>query len=287
MIGMSQANLVEPWRIEMNREIKAEIQNYKDVKVIFADAAQNSEKQVKDVERLMKQGIDLLIISPNEVKLLAPIVNKAFKSIPVIVLDRDDPDFNHTLYIGPDNEMIGKQAGDFVVDLLGGKKGNVVEVQGLSDSPPVIGRSRGFLQVISQHPNIHLIDTIVADWLRDKSEDQLKQRFVTYPQIDVIFAHNDDMALGAYLAATKLRIKHIQFVGIDGLPGAEGGIQLVNNGILAGTFTYPTGGKDAIKYAMKILNKEVNIPKRVTLQSSKITPRLSIHSISSLINMMK
>ncbi|NHW38234.1 substrate-binding domain-containing protein [Paenibacillus aceris] len=271
MIGMSQANLVEPWRIEMNKEIKAEIQNYSDVKVIFADAAQSSEKQVSDVERLVRLGIDLLIISPNEVTLLAPIVNKVYKTIPVIVLDRDDPDFNHTLYIGPDNELIGRQAGQFVVDLLAGKEGNVVQVEGLSESPPVIGRSRGFLQVISQHPNIHVVDTIVADWLRDKAEDQLKQRFVTYPQIDVIFAHNDDMALGAYLAASKLRIKNIKFIGIDGLPGSEGGVQLVNNGVLAGTFTYPTGGKDAIQYAMKILNKEDKIPKKVTLQSRIIT----------------
>ncbi|NOV01145.1 substrate-binding domain-containing protein [Paenibacillus sp. LMG 31457] len=271
MIGMSQANLVEPWRIEMNKEIKTEIQNYKDVKVIFADAAQSSEKQVSDVERLVRLGIDLLIISPNEVALLAPIVNKVYKIIPVIVLDRDDPDFNHTLYIGPDNELIGRHAGQFVVDLLAGKEGNVVQVEGLSESPPVIGRSKGFLQIISQHPNIHVVDTIVADWLRDKAEDQLKQRFVTYPQIDVIFAHNDAMALGAYVAASKLRIKDIQFIGIDGLPGSEGGVHLVNTGVLAGTFTYPAGGKDAIQFAMKILKKEDNIPQKVTLQSRIIT----------------
>lgn len=270
LIGVSQANLTEPWRIQMNREIREEASGYSRMKVIFTNAGQRTDTQIQDVERLMKQGIDLLIISPNEVNRLTPIVNEVYRSVPVIVLDRDDPGFNYTLYIGPDNYRIGRQAGQLIVDLLGGRPGNIVEIQGPSDSPPAIGRSKGFREVIADHPNLTLIDSIVADWLRDKAEDRLKLKFPVYPKINVIFAQNDAMALGAYRAASKLRIPDILYVGIDGLPGPEGGVQLVKDGILTGTFTYPTGGKEAIQYAMKILGKEDNLPRRMILESKSI-----------------
>ncbi|WP_314589312.1 substrate-binding domain-containing protein [Paenibacillus terrigena] len=271
LIGMSQANLVEPWRVQMNHEIKSESQQYTEMNVLFEDAAQSSEKQVKDVEKLLAQGIDLLMISPNEVEALKPIVNRAAEKIPVIVLDRDDPGYNYSLYIGPDNYAIGQQAGQFVVSLLGKQGGNVIEIQGFSDSPPAVGRSKGFREVLSEHDNIHIVDTIIADWMRDRAEDKVKEVITRYPKVDVIFAHNDAMAQGASIAAAKLRIQGIQFVGIDGLSGANGGIQLVRMGVLTGTFNYPTGGKVAVQYAMKLLDHEKGLPRRVTLSSERIT----------------
>ena len=174
LIGMSQANLIEPWRIKMNEEIREEAAKYEDVRVIFTDAAQKSDKQIKDVEELLQEGIDLLIISPNDSAALTPVVTKAYKSIPVIVLDRAVEGYDYTLYIGPDNKLIGKQAGKFVADLLGDKGGNVIEIEGLSGSPPVIARNEGFQEAIGQG-NIKVIDRIAADWQRDKAEDVLKE----------------------------------------------------------------------------------------------------------------
>jgi galactofuranose transport system substrate-binding protein len=274
LIGMSQANLGEPWRVVMNKEIQKEASKYKDLKVIFTDAAQNSQKQVKDVEKLLGYGIDLLMISPNEAEPLTPIVQKAYKSIPVIVIDRDIISDDYTIFIGADNELIGKQAGQFIVKLLGLKGGNVVEIQGLPGSKPAKDRSKGFREVISNYKDIKITDTIVADWLRDKAEDEVSKRIKNYSNVDVIYSHNDPMALGAYRAAGKFGLNNIKFIGIDGLSGPDGGKQMVKDGILKATFTYPTGGKEAVQYAIKLLKGEKGLPKRVTLKSSEITEKI-------------
>jgi simple sugar transport system substrate-binding protein/ribose transport system substrate-binding protein len=268
---MSQANLGEPWRVVMNSEIMEEAAKYKDIKVIFTDAAQDSQKQVKDVEKLLGYGIDLLMISPNEAEPLTPIVKEAYESIPVIVIDRDLEGEDYTMFIGANNELIGKQAGQFIVELLGQKGGNVVEIQGLPGSKPAQDRSKGFREAITGYENIKIADTVVADWLRDKAEDEVNKRIRNYSNVDVIYAHNDPMALGAYMAASKFGNNNIRFVGIDGLLGNEGGIQMVKEGILEATFTYPRGGKEAVQYAIKLLNGEKGLPKRITLESNAVT----------------
>jgi len=221
----------------------------------------------------MGLGIDLLMISPNEAEPLTPVVEKAYKSIPVIVIDREIEGDNYTMFIGADNREIGKQAGNFIVELLGDKGGNIVEIQGLPGSKPAKHRSEGFREVVLQHGKINIIDTVVADWLRDKAEDEFSKKLKNYSRVDLVYAHNDPMALGAYRAAGKLGISNIKFIGIDGLPGPEGGIQMVKDGILESTFTYPTGGRDAVQYAIRLLNREKDIPKRLTLESNEITNR--------------
>jgi ABC-type sugar transport system substrate-binding protein len=271
LIGVSQANLGEPWRVSMNRDIQEEAAKHKEVRVIFTDAAQNNQKQIHDVETLIKQGIDLLIISPNEAKPLTPIVQSAYRKIPIIVLDREIESSDYTLFIGADNRLIGYNAGQFVSQLLGDRGGNVVEIEGLLGSTPAADRSKGFREAIASNANIHIIGKITADWLRDKSEDLMKKELPKWPDVDLIFAHNDPMALGAYKAAGSLNRKGINFVGIDGLSGNWGGLQLVYQKIIQATFIYPTGGKEAVDSALSILNHSKSLPKRVTLNSIKVT----------------
>lgn len=270
LIGVSQANLTEPWRVAMNEEIALAAQKYKNIRVIFTDAAQSSNKQSNDVEELLEEGIDLLIISPTDAASLTPVVAKAYKKIPVVVLDRAVEGYDYSLYIGPDNKLIGRAAGNLTVDMLGAKGGNVIEIQGLSESPPVRDRSDGFREVVEKYPGIKIIGHIIADWQRDKAEDKMLELLSKNANIDLIFAHNDPMALGAYRAAKKLG-RNIKIIGVDGLPGANGGLKLVQDGILQGTFTCPIGGKEAIQYAMDILHHEKGIPKKIILRSTKIT----------------
>lgn len=271
LIGMSQANLVEPWRVKMTEEIKEEAAKHEGLKVIFTDAAGDNSKQVKDVEDLLKEGVDLLIISPNESKALTPVVAKAYQNIPVIVLDRAVEGYDYTLYIGPDNNMIGKQAGAHVAELLKNTGGNVLEIQGLSGSPPVLSRSEGFRDSIKKTQNINIVGSIYGDWQSDLAEDKLNMLRKSLPNIDVIFAQNDHMAYGAYKAMTANGIKNIKYVGIDGLEGENGGIDLVKKGVLESTFRCPTGGKEAITYAIDILKQVKGIPKKIILRSSIIT----------------
>ena len=271
LIGMSQANLGEPWRVVMNEEIRAEASKYPHLRVIFTDAAQDSQKQIRDVEKLLGYGIDLLMISPNEAEPLTPVVEKAYRSIPVIVIDREIEGDGYTMFIGADNREIGKMAGEFVAELLGEAGGRLIEVLGLPGSVPAQHRSEGFRDVVARHKGLRIVESVVADWLRDKAEDEMLETLARHPDVDVIYAHNDPMALGASKAAQKLGMDGVRFIGIDGLPGSDGGAQLVADGILQATFIYPTGGREAVEYAISLLEGKTGVPKRLTLESSIIT----------------
>jgi ABC-type sugar transport system substrate-binding protein len=271
LIGVSMANLTEPWRINMRDEIMAEAGTHANLRVVFTDAADSNSRQIQDVHTLLDSGIDLLILSPNDSAALTPVITEAYHRIPVILLDRSVIGFDYTLFIGPDNRLIGKQAGQYVTELLGPQGGKVVEILGRSGSPPVLDRSLGFREAIAPRRNITIVGTIVADWLRDKAEDELTAWLARNGRVDVIFAQNDAMADGAHRAAMKLGITGIRVVGIDGLPGPSGGIALVQDGALAATFTCPTGGKEALVYALDILHHEEGIPKKMILRTSLVT----------------
>lgn len=273
LIGMSQANLGEPWRVVMNEEIRAEAAKYPNLRVIFTDAAQDNQKQIHDVEKLLGYGIDLLMISPNEAEPLTPVVEKAFETIPVIVIDREIEGDGYTMFIGADNRVIGKMAGAFVSDLLGEAGGQIIEVMGLPGSVPAQHRSEGFREAVASNESIDIVESVVADWLRDKAEDELLPALTRHPGVDVIYAHNDPMALGASKATRRLGLEGIRFIGIDGLPGPDGGAQLVADGTLEATFVYPTGGREAVEYAIRLLKGNMEVPKRLTLNSSIIVKK--------------
>ncbi|MCT4596061.1 MAG: substrate-binding domain-containing protein [Anaeromicrobium sp.] len=270
LIGMSQANLSEPWRIMMNEDIKEAVKKYRDVKVIFTDAGQSSKKQINDVDKLLDYGIDILIISMNNSEDLTPIVENVYKKIPVIVLDRHVKGYDYTLFIGPDNKFIGEETGKFIVDILGDKGGDIVEIQGLLGSPPVSDRSKGMRSEIKKNKNINIIETVVADWQKDKAEDKMREIIKKHPSIDLVCAQSDAMAFGAYKGIEENKLGNIHFLGVDGLANYNGGLSLVEEGILKGTFTCPTGGKEAIEYAMEILQGKKTIPKKIILRANKI-----------------
>jgi ribose transport system substrate-binding protein len=271
VIGFSQANLGEPWRVAMNADVAARARDFPNLQVVYADAQQDNAKQVADVENFLRQKIDLLIISPNEAKPLTPVVQRVFKEgIPVIVLDREIEGDTYTTFIGADNRAIGRAAGAYADSVLGGK-GNIVEIKGLPGSTPARDRSEGFHEAIAKSPGLKVIHDPVANWLREEAMSQMESALTANPKIDLVYGHNDPMAVGAWLAAkAKGREQQMKFIGIDGLPGLDGGRQAVADGKLAATFVYPTGGKEAIEIADKILKKE-KVEHRMTLGTERIT----------------
>lgn len=275
LIGVSQANLSEPWRIAMTEEIRAEAAKHPDMRVVVADAVDSSERQVADVRKLLAYGIDLLIISPNESAALTPVVAEAYRQVPVIVLDRDVEGYDYTLYIGPDNGLIGRETGSYVSELLGTRGGTVLEVQGRSGSPPAEARSESLRDEIAQYPSIKIAPPVTADWLRDRAEDLLFERFSTERAPDAVVAQNDAMAYGAALAAHRAGISNIDIIGVDGLEGPNGGLDLVRRGVLSATFICPTGGMEAVAYAADILDRKSGIPKKIYLRTRKVTARTS------------
>jgi len=271
VIGFSQCNKAEPWRTWMDSSLMAEAAKHPELEVLYADAQQDNSKQVADVESFLRQRIDLLIISPNEAKPLTAIVKRAYDSgIPVIVLDRAIEGDSYTTFIGADNREIGRAAGEHAAALLGGR-GQVVELKGLPGSPPAIDRSEGFREALAKFPDIRIVADPVADWLRDKGREQAEAALRAHETVDLVYGHNDPMAMGAYLAATAMnRAKGLRIIGIDGLPGPEGGAKAVQDGKLDATFLYPNCGKEAIQTAAKILRKEA-VPRHLRLQTARIT----------------
>ncbi|MEN8193558.1 MAG: substrate-binding domain-containing protein [Bacteroidota bacterium] len=269
-IGFSQCNSAEPWREAMNKAILDEAAKHKDIKIIISDGQQDNSKQVADVENFIVQEVDVLIISPNEAQPLTQVVEKAYdQGIPVIVLDRKVLTEKYTTFIGADNVVIGKAAGEYAAKLLNGK-GKILEIWGLRGSTPALERNKGFMEGIANHHEIEIIYIQDGAWLRRKGREIMENALQRFNEIDLVYAHNDPMAVGAYLAAKNAnRLEEISFLGIDGLPGAEGGVQSVINGELTATFIYPTGGTEAINIARDILAKK-EVAKTITLETVTI-----------------
>lgn len=271
VIGMSQCNLNEPWRVRMNNDIKAAAAKHPELEVIFKDAQNDSTVQQNHVREFITQGVDLIIISPKEAKPLTAPVKEAYdKGIPVIVLDRRVEGDAYTCFIGGDNVMIGREAGYYLVQLLGGK-GKVVELKGLETSTPAQERHQGFMEGI-KGSQIEIIFSADCKWLEPEAQKEMNSALARFDKIDAVYAHNDPSAHGAYLAAKqegKGREKTIKFIGIDANP--DEGIAYVKQGILAATFDYPTGGQEAIETALKILNGE-KVEKEILLGTRLYTP---------------
>lgn len=267
-IGMSQCNLGEPWRVQMNDDVRRAAEAHPELKMIFKDAQNDTLKQRAHVEEFISAGVDLIIISPKEAQpLTEPIAGAMDAGIPVIVLDRRVIGDQYTCFIGADNRLIGREAGKWIVSALGGK-GNVVELKGLMTSTPGQDRHSGFREAIKDS-QINIIFEADMKWLEPDARKEMESALSRFDQIDLVYAHNDPGAHGAWLAANAAgRADKIKFVGIDALP--HEGVLYVKEGILDATFQYPTGGAEAIDAALKILRGE-SVPKEITLGSRVFT----------------
>lgn len=261
-IGMSQCNLGEPWRVQMNADIAAAAAKHPELKVVFKDAQNDTLKQRSQVEEFVSSKVDVLIISPKEAQpLTEPVAQAVAAGIPVLVLDRRLLGDKYTCFIGADNKKIGKAAGEWIVKTLGGK-GNVVELMGLQTSTPGQDRHSGFLEGIAGS-DIKIIFSADMKWLEPNARDEMDSALARFDKIDLVYAHNDPGAHGAYLAVKAAgRDRQMKFVGIDALP--QEGVAYVKQGILDVTFQYPTGGAEAIDTALKILHGE-QVPKEIVL----------------------
>jgi len=256
-IGFSQCVGSDLWRRTMLDEMKTELSLHPGVSLVYSDAENSSNKQVSQVKKMLSDGIDLLIISPNEAQPLTPVVEEAYnKGIPVVVIDRKTASSLYTAYVGADNYEIGKMAGQYIGSTAKGPI-NILEVMGLPGSSPAIERDRGFTDAIKKFPNVHIRSKVYGDWLKENAENQLWKVKDQLSGINAIFAHNDVMAIGARAVFNRLKLPFKPMViGVDALPGTNGGLQMVDDRLLNASVLYPTGGKEAIVTAFQILNKE-------------------------------
>jgi len=271
LVGVSQCNLGEPWRVQMNADIERAAAAHPNLKLVLKDAQNDSLRQRAQVEELALQHIDLLIISPKEAAPLTKPVREVFeRGIPVVVLDRAVEGEAFSTFIGADNRVIGAEAGKLVNKLLGGK-GNVVELKGLMTSTPGQDRHSGFRAGLASPASPELKVVFEADmaWLEPNARREMESALAAHKKIDLVYAHNDPGAHGAYLAAKAAgREREMKFVGIDALP--QEGVRYVQEGILDATFAYPTGGAEAIAVGLELLAGK-KPPHRVTLGTRLFT----------------
>jgi ribose transport system substrate-binding protein len=278
-VAFSQANNAEPYRAAQNALMTKLFAQYPDVKLVIADAQQDNSKQVAQVETFIRQKPDLLIVAPNERAALTAVMGQAMEAhVPVICLERDILQPNYTTYIHSDNIAIGRLAGKFIVDALtkknGSAKGNVVDMRGLLGVEGEINRDKGAKEIFASNPGIKIVADPVADWIQAKAKDRMTEVLRAQPKIDVVYGHNDPMAIGAYLAAKELgRDKEMIFVGVDGLGGPAGGIRKVMDGVLGATFVYPLCVDKAVEIGNRILHEPGFKPdKEYTIDSIMVTP---------------
>ena len=265
---MSQCNLGEPWRVQMNADVRNAAEKHPELTVFFKDAQNDNLRQTSHVEEFVRQKVNLIIISPKEAAPLTRPVAAAFRQgIPVIVLDRRVLGNDFTCFIGADNRKIGKAAGKWIATLLGGK-GEIVELKGLMTSTPGQDRNAGFREGI-RGSAFDIVFEADMKWLEPNARKEMESALARFSAIDLVYAHNDPGAHGAYLAAKAAgREKSIRFVGIDALP--HEGQMYVRQGILAASFEYPTGGAEAIATAIAILQGK-QVPREIVLPSRVFT----------------
>lgn len=256
-IGFSQCTGDSSWREATVNALQRELAFHPGAELIYRNAGDNSDLQVQQIHEMVQSGIDILLVSPNEAQPLTVAVEEVFnKGIPVIVVDRKIASSKFTCYVGTDNFSIGKMAGDYILNTFPDTV-NIIEITGLKGSSPTSERSRGFHASIINKSRIKIKASVEGSWLQeDAKEALLKIKDILAPD-DVVFAQNDPMILGAYDVYKSLGFeKTVKFIGVDGLPGPNGGIQLVSDKILQATLLNPTGGEEAIQTAFRILNKE-------------------------------
>lgn len=277
-VAFSQCNNAEPYRAAQNQLMQKLFQEKGDVQLVIADGQQDNSKQIAQIETFIRQKPDLLIVAPNERAPLTEVMGRAMAAgIPVICLERDITQPNYTTFIGADNLAIGKMAGQFIVDSLthkyGKPEGKVVEIRGLLGVEAEMERYNGAHEVLKVYPGVRVVHEAVADWLQSNARERMLEILRAQPEIDVVYGHNDPMAVGAYLAARELgREKQMIFIGVDGLGGPAGGVKKVMDGVLAATFYYPLCVDKAVEVGEQILhNPNFHPDKQYILQPELIT----------------
>ena len=265
-VGFSQAYGSDEWRLKMNNSllIHSQINN---IDLTIYDAGNNISKQIEHIERFISDSVDLIIVSPIESKPITKVIQKALDlKIPVIAVDRKTENETYTTYIGGDNHEIGVLAGNIInSNNKSNKQLNILEISGRKGSTPAYERSKGFREVVDNANNLKLIKT----FYEENGDHQnliisLKEFFESKIRIDFIFAHNDRSAHSAWKLSKEYNLENkIKFIGVDGLIGEEGGIDLVEKGILFSTILYKSGSKEIIDHVLGILNGEKIIKENI------------------------
>lgn len=256
VIGVSQCSQ-DTWREKLNDELRTGEYLNDSIEVRLASADDDTQLQMRQINHFVDEGVDLLIVSPNQMDDLSSAIDRAYdKGIPVVLFDRKTQTGKYTAFIGGDNVVAGKTLAQFIAQRLKGE-GKVVEISGTYGSSAAKERHQGFVEVMSRYPGIQLVATEEGDWKQESGSSAMRRILRKTHDFDFVFAHNDRMGLGAYQEARRQGIQRpYKYVGVDGLASPNGGLQLVKQGIFEATYIYPTQGDEMLRLAMRILRHQ-------------------------------
>ncbi|MDX3975142.1 ABC transporter substrate-binding protein [Shinella sp.] len=265
-VGFAQTESNNPWRIAQTNSMKAEAEKL-GFQLVYTDAAGSAAKQVADVNSMIAQGVDVIFLAPREEKPLIPAVMAAKKAgIPVILLDRSvDPSLakageDYLTFIGSDFVLEGQRIAEWLVKNANGKT-KIIELEGTTGSSPANDRKKGFDEAIKAAGGFEIVASQTGDFARDKGRQVAESLLQAHPDADIIYAHNDEMAMGAIAAleaAGKVPGKDVLVLSIDG--GKEAVQAVVDGKIAAVVECNPRFGPKAFETMLRYAKGEAIDP---------------------------
>lgn len=282
IVAVSQCSMDE-WRNQMNKEMEHEGFFHKNIQVEIHSTPDDTKQQIKDIEGFIDRKVDAIVVAPNEWEPLKPVIEKAYDAgIPVVLVDRKVNSEKYTAFVGGDNVEVGRQAAHFIIDNLP-EGGNIIEIEGLQSSTSSQERKQGLHEVLDSFPKIKIVANTHADWKRQMAKDMMYKLGPSLKEnVDIVFAYNDRMAIGAKesllqsISEGKIHVSKMPlFIGVDALLDDSLGIGRVEDGTLDASFLYQTGGDKAIHTAACILDGKPY--DRETVFETSIVNRGNVH----------
>lgn len=270
LIGVSLTNVMEPWLSHTIDEMTEHRALDSQVNIIFKDAAGSAQKQIQDIDQLLECGVDLLIVAPGDLDSLKEKVEEVYEEIPVIVMGIDPGTDQYTSFIEFNDYEIGRLAGAYILEEQNQPGSEIVVLTGPPDSTISARRLEGFQDETEGKLSDTQLHYLNGEWLRDEAENRMKDYLVVSQKVDMVFALNDEMAYGAYLAQDQYRVTGICFLGVDGFAGNLGGLDLVERGILDATIQCSGIGSLAYKTALQILDGQ-EVEKHLVIEPKLMT----------------
>ncbi len=267
-VAFSQDTFDNDFRLNQVKEVETYFKQYSNIKFIATNAQANASVQVQQIENLIRQKVDVLLVSPYDEAALTPVVSKAYRSgIPVVMVDRTIKGKDYTAYVHPDNKQIAIEAARYLVKKLN-HKGKVLLLKGVPNADPTRKRTEGFYQVVSKHPGIEVIER-TANYLRRDAVIEMEKLVMAGEKFDGIMSQSDSMLVGARLVlkANQIDVSKMVTVGIDYIKPAQ---KAIRKGLQDSSFVYALCGKESAEIAMRILRGE-KVPKEVNIKTVQVT----------------
>lgn len=239
-----------------------------DVRVIVTDARRDSLKQLADIESFIAQGVDIVLMCPNDSQALVQAATELKKAgIPLITFDRSLSCDDVLCHVGVDNVEVGRKVGRFVEEQLNGK-GKIIMIEGQPGASATIERRDGFMEIMKQAPGLELILDQTAQYQRHLALGVMENALLAHSHIDAVYCHNDEMALGASVAVANAgRTKEMLIIGVDGQKEMLKGVL---DGTVTATVVTPTLFPQVFDVAMQVLNGE-SVPQKIVIDAPLVT----------------